>query len=280
MKKKISKYNNTIKKLIIFLFLLLISCKFLKLKPKIVNIKYREKNPIEILNIHSLDGDIDIIGWAKDLIEIDTKKTIFSGLANDLNLMDTMFEVHEKELIIKIKKPVRIDGKIDLKIYIPYILLKIYIDSKQGDIIINKYLGDVEIKNIEGNINFDFQGNILRIKSYKSKININVASYNSCDMIINNEEGDIKINIDAIGKSSYLDVKSINSNINLNIVDNIDHKLFIYNENKKTNIYYDLDEKSLINEANNYLTGKKGKNYKDFILNISNINGKILLQEI
>ena len=194
--------------------------------------------------------------------------------------MDTMFEVHEKELIIKIKKPVRIDGKIDLKIYIPYILLKIYIDSKQGDIIINKYLGDVEIKNIEGNINFDFQGNILRIKSYKSKININVASYNSCDMIINNEEGDIKINIDAIGKSSYLDVKSINSNINLNIVDNIDHKLFIYNENKKTNIYYDLDEKSLINEANNYLTGKKGKNYKDFILNISNINGKILLQEI
>ena len=107
-------------KIIIFLFIFIISCKFLSFKKRVVNEKYREKTNIKILKIDSIDGNIDIIGWAHDSVEIGTQKEIFSGLSTDLNLMDTLFEKNERELYIKTKIPTRINGKIDLKIYLPY----------------------------------------------------------------------------------------------------------------------------------------------------------------
>ena len=180
---------------------------------KNVNIKYREKNPIEVIKIDSMYGDIEISGWARDFIEINTNKILNSGFSQDIDLMDTLFNLNGNELQVKTKIPARVEGKINLKIYIPFILEKLYINSEKGDIYINKFIGDAEITNYKGNINYLFQGSILRVNSYKT--DIICGSYNSSDIVINNEEGTTNVNIETVAKHSFLDIKSSNGDINL-----------------------------------------------------------------
>ena len=114
-------------KKIIFLIsiLLILSCNisFLK-KNKPVQTKYREKNPIEILKIESINGNIDLIGWSNNLIEIETNEIITSGFNNDIKLLDTLFIRDNNELCITTKIPERVKGLINLKIFIPFMLLK------------------------------------------------------------------------------------------------------------------------------------------------------------
>jgi hypothetical protein len=261
---------------LLFLFFL-ISCKFNILSNHEINIKYREKNPIEIIKIDSIQGNIDVIGWQNDFIEINTRKILESGLTQDINLMDTVFEREKNELNIKTKIPARIDGKIYLKIYVPYILSKIYINSKNGSININNFLGDIELTNKNGNINIAFQGNILRIDSYRSKINLNIKTFNSSDIVINNEEGNTKVNIENIGKSSYLDVKSLNGDVNVYIFKELDHRLSVTNKDKNVSVKYDIYDKTIISGIYEFISGKKGKHFDDFLVDITNENGKINL---
>ncbi|OHD12386.1 MAG: hypothetical protein A2086_10010 [Spirochaetes bacterium GWD1_27_9] len=260
-----------------FIIFIFSSCSSNMVKNRVVNVKYREKSPVEIIKISSVNGNIDIIGWSKDFVEINTEKLLISGFLQDLNLLDTLFEKEDNTLNIKTKIPARIEGKINLKIYVPFILLKIYIDSKSGNIGINKYLGDVELTNKNGNINIIFEGSILRIDSYKSRINLYIKSYNSTDVVVNNEDGLTDINVETIGKSSYLDVKSFESDINIAIFKDIDHKLMLTNKNGTIDVKYNIFEKNTIEGTHNSISGKKGNGYNNLTIDVSNENGKINL---
>lgn len=244
-----------------------------------VNLKYREKNPIEVIKVDSLNGDTEIIGWAKDFIEINTTKILLSGFNQDLNLMDTLFSVDGNELQVKTKIPARVDGKINLKIYVPFILLKAYIYSKNGNMSINKFLGDAEIANKNGNIHVVFQGNILRIDSYKTNVDLYVKSYNSSDIVINNEEGNIKVNIETVSKYSYLDIKSLNGDVSINTSEDIEHKLIAVSKNDQISLKYNLTD--LISSQKTYylLSGQKGVN-SNLTIDIFNENGKIILDTV
>lgn len=266
-----------LKKIIYFFLLISILFSCGNFTKKVVNIKYREKNAVETIKIDSVNGNITVVGWSKDSIEIGTKKILFSGFKTDLSLMDTLFNQIHKQLNIKTKIPARIDGRIDLLIYVPYIQTKIFIDSQKGNIKISKVLSDIEITNKNGNIDAVFQGNILRINSYKTKIKANITSYNSCDIVINNEEGATNVNVNTIGKSSYLDIKSLDGDIHLNISKEIDHQIMATNKYKKIFLKYKLLDESFTSGDYTYISGKRGKNYKNFTVDVSNNKGKIFL---
>jgi len=260
----------------IFIIILIItSCDSNFLKNREVNIKYREKNPIESIKIDSTLGNIDIIGWENDFIEVNTKKILDSGLLQDINLMETIFEKNNLELIIKTKIPARIDGKINLKISVPFVLSKIYLNSKKGNINISKYLGDIELINKFGNINVLFQGNLLRINSYKSKLTLDIKTFNSSDIIVNNESGNSLINLENVGKCSFLDAKSVNGDLNIFISKNLDHKIVVNNNNKNTNLKYSLIKKVYTNGTNESIFGTKGKYFKDLIIYVNNDSGQV-----
>jgi hypothetical protein len=247
-----------------------------------VNIKYREKNPLESIRVNSLKGDVDITGWSKDFVEIDTNKKIFTGLASDINLMDTVFYFDEvyKELNIKTKIPTRINGSIDIKIFVPFTLLKLYINSGEGDVTVNKHLGDIELVSSSGNNDIDFQGNILRINSYKTKTFLKVLSYSSSDIIINSEEGSLNSYIYSVGDASYLDIATLNVTVNLSISQDIDHKLIVKNKSKGINVKYDLDDPNSIQGTYNIFTGNYGKKYQEFIIDINSEGGAIDVSQI
>ena len=238
---------------VILILLLFSSCGRIGLdRGKDVNIKYREKNPIEVMKVDSAFGNVEIIGWAKDFIEINTNKVLLSGFTQDVDLMDTLFNVDANELQIRTKIPARVEGKINLKIYVPFILSKVFVYSKNGDVFINKFIGDAEITNNSGNINMFFQGNILRVDSYKTNINLYIKSYNSNDIVINNENGNTNINIETVAKHSFLDIKSLNGDINLYTSFDIDHKLTAFNKNDSILLKYDLLDKIFIEKEYNF----------------------------
>ncbi|HNZ26193.1 MAG TPA: hypothetical protein PK385_06580 [Spirochaetota bacterium] len=261
---------------------LLTSCSKNLMFNRQVNIKYREKNPLESIRVNSLKGDVDITGWSKDFVEIDTNKKIFTGLASDINLMDTVFYFDEvyKELNIKTKIPTRINGSIDIKIFVPFTLLKLYINSGEGDVTVNKHLGDIELVSSSGNNDIDFQGNILRINSYKTKTFLKVLSYSSSDIIINSEEGSLNSYIYSVGDASYLDIATLNVTVNLSISQDIDHKLIVKNKSKGINVKYDLDDPNSIQGTYNIFTGNYGKKYQEFIIDINSEGGAIDVSQI
>lgn len=276
---KLLSYKISMKKnLYIFILssIIITSCGNIFLSNEI-NIKYREKNFVENLRIDSLNGKIDIIGWPKDFIEINTKKKVSSGFKTDLSLIDTVFKFNEdnKELLIKNKIPARIDGSIDLKIYIPFTLLKLFIDSKKGDIFINDYLGDIELTNSTGNVSLLFQGNILRINSINSKLDLVIKSYNFSDIIVNSENCENNIFIEAIGKMSYFDLISLNTNNNIYLANKIDHKISIKAEENNIVLKYNLNNKNLIKADYIYLFGTSGQNPEFLNIDISSEKGKV-----
>jgi hypothetical protein len=266
-------------KILFFLILVLFSCKVADLKNKTFSVKYREKNQIEILNLESSAGNITISGWAEDFIEIEAKKVLFSGLKSDLDLMDTVFENNNKELSIKAKIPARISGKIDFNIFIPYIILKANIKSENGSITVDNYLGDLELYGNNSEIDLNFQGNILRVYSARSRLDLNVRSFNSTDIIIYNENGSIKSVIEETAVPSYFDIKSVNCEINLLLNQKINHFLYAINKNKK--IYYNSyasNDKLYTEGTYNCLISRKGRQTDNLNLLISNSDKKVSIQ--
>lgn len=262
----------------IIFILFLFSCNLPLIQNKVEIEKYRDINNASGIKINSLNGNVEIIGWSKNYIEINAKKILLSGLPNDIKLMKVIFEKKDNDFIIETKIPARVHGEIELKIYIPFMILKLYLNTNNSNISIIKYLGIIELINNSGNINIDFQGELLRINSNNSKINLNIKSKISSDIVVNNEDGNIKLNLFEIGKKSFIDLKSKNGNIFLNISGKIPHEVFIINKNKYIMSNYKLSSRRYLEGAFTYLYGKKDGNDIKFF--ISNINGKINLQQI
>lgn len=267
------------KTFILINILIMLSCKFSIFKKNVpVYTKYRENNPIEILKIDSIYGNIDIIGWQNNLIEIESEKNISTGFQNDINLLDTIFTKNNNELNISTKIPERVKGIINLKVFIPFMLLKIYIHSKSGNININKYLGDIELYQSKGNTNIVFYGNILRLNAENSKLNLNINSYNSSDIVIINKDGNTKVKINEIGYNSFIDAKSLNGDIDFLISDHIPHQFSVINQNK---IYINYNYKKISSKSGkyNYIFGTSNSGKSKCIIDISNLIGKINIKK-
>ncbi len=245
---------------------------------KVIESKYREKNPVDSLMIDSINGNIDIIGWKENFIEIYTMKRIISGLQTDINQVGIDFFINDRELNIVTKIPDRINGKIDIKIYIPYSLFKVNLNSKAGEISISKFLGNIELEKNNGNINIDFYGSILRINSGNSELNLNIKSNNYSDIVINNQNGDIICNVETIGKDSFLDIISFKGNINLNISKNVPHELLVFNKTNSINLYYEIIKENLSNKS--FLKGMTNQNINFLKVFIDSDNGIINLNRL
>lgn len=258
-------------------FLILFSC---RVPEKITTSKYREKNDVDILKVESVHGDVTINGWANDFIEINTKKVLESGLITDLNLMKIMFENDGKTLLIRSKIPARISGSINFEIYVPYILHKIYIVSNNNTVYINEFLGDIDLKNNNCEIDVQFYGQILRVNSDNSKINLDIKSTNTSDIVINTKKSKLFVNFESHIQPLITDIISLNSDIVMNISKNISHKFFIINKNNKITVNYDIIKDVYIENEYTCLIGYRGNDSHILNLNISNTNGKILLKEL
>lgn len=260
----------------IFLILLtvsLFSCRFSFNFYKPIETKYREKDQIDVLKVNASFGDIGIIGWSKNFIEIKSIKKLISGFPTDRYLLETNFIKNNNELTINAKIPSRVKGTINLVIYIPVTLYKVYVSSQNGIISIDKYLGDIELVNETGDININYYGSILRITTNSARIYLNIFSQNSTDIVINNENGNNYINLANTAPSSFFDINSVNGNIDLIIPENIRHNLNIITKNNNYYSYYEFDKNSSITESYNYL--RTNKNGYDIDINIFEINGKI-----
>ncbi len=268
--------KNLIFLLLIFTLLISSSC-FILRNELTYSIKYREKNETDELRIVSDAGNIKIYGWSKDIIDINTQKILSAGFETDLELMSTITEKSETALTIINRVPARVNGRIDIEVFVPYYLFKIYIESMNGDLSIGNFLGDIEITHNNGNIKFDFMGNLLRLNTYRANTTINVKSYNACDMIINKEQGNLRMFIDAVSSPSYLDVKTLIGDVSININKDIDHKLFLKNNKNRIDINYpfNIDFTSTQNRA--IKVGRRGVNYDGFSIDISSESGKIEL---
>jgi len=261
--------------IIILLTLILLSC----FQKKSISIKYREKNQIDIVKINSLNGNVSITGWAKDAIEIYAKKRILSGFPTDLKNIDTKFELNDKEFIINSIIPARINGVIDLDIYLPYSILKLLINSNNGNIYITNILSDVELINNTGNIDLNFLGSFLRINAKKSNLNVIINTNESSDLIINNDNGDTSCILKSIGTNSFCDINSINGNINIILNQNLPHNLNVFYKEKMLNINYKLNNEILIKSYYNFLKGTNGNENNNINIYINSTNGNILIHK-
>jgi hypothetical protein len=265
--------------LFLTLILFILSCKIFFNK-QTEEEKYREKSPVNIIKLNSINGNISFDCWKEDFVEIQTLKTIFTGLSTEFNMMNTSFERKDKELSITSRIPASINGKIDLKIFAPYNVLKLIIRTKKSDVSISDFLGDIELDNSDGSNNIDFHGTVLRANLKNTKTILNVSSYNHSDMVLNDELGILKIYIKRIGVTSNLDMNLINSETFLYTSKNIHHDIFALNKGKKINIMYNI-LKDLKNADDNYvLKGKYGRYSDDFKIYLNANNSKIYLQQM
>ncbi len=266
--------------LIIAVYLILIfnsSCFFISPEVTTQEIKFRERNETDELKIISPAGNITIHGWFKDIIDINTTKRLNSGFEVDLDLMQTITEKRENSLTIINRIPARVDGSIDMEIFVPFYLFKIYIDSMNGDISIEDYLGDIELTHNNGKIKFVFMGNLLRVNTYKSDSDITVRSYNACDMIINKEDGDLNMTIEAVSSPSFLDIKTLNGDVSLFISPDCDHRLFLKNLERDIKINYDLSILFAAAQSKTIKLGRRGDDIENLSIDISTKNGKTIL---
>ncbi len=249
-------------------------------KPESITIKYREKNPITELTINSSNGNIDILGWPKNFIEIIGNKKLISGISSDLKQMNINFSRTNQKFIITTKIPSRLNGKIDLLINIPYSLLTIDINSDTGNINIERYLGNLLVNNKSGNIIFDFYGNFLRINTDNSKIKFNILGNNFCDVYINNESGNTSCDLINSSADSYLDIITNNGNINLNISKKNPHLISSISKKYMLNIDYNVDEKIYAKGSYNFLKANFGNSKRPIKINLTNLNGYTIIHKL
>jgi len=169
---------------ILIILLTFISCINNSSKTIEISDKYREKNLVNSMEMELNKGNIEILGWSQNFIEIDIKKRLYSGLNNDLSFITTDIQRKDYKVTVKTKIPPIIDGDIDLKIFVPYNLSFIFINCNDGKININDFLGDLNIINVKTDMDINFYGSILRIDSYSSNVNLNIRNVDNTDTII------------------------------------------------------------------------------------------------
>lgn len=265
------------KKLFYFIvvMILLFSCK--KSVKKTEFERYREINPVKELLVKLNKCDIEIVGYHKDFIEIDVKKTLYSGISSDIKLISIEFLKDNETFIINANVPARVDGNLYLKIFVPFILFKIELNSENSNVIVGKFPGNIFIKNERGEISVDFYGSILRLSTITGNININLKSSDNIDAIIQNDEGNIKVNLYQVGEVSFIDIINKKGNTNLNLFKNIEHDLIISARSKQdVLINYDLNLE-YIDGIPSFI---KGSTYNNSLINhtkifVSTTYGKI-----
>jgi len=260
---------------LLFLLIIIIfpSCFFNKEGSFYVS-KYREKNQVKLLSITLPRGSIEIKGWANDFIEIESNKKIKNKLSFDSRLIKLDFISNKGKLEVTVSIPERVRGSLDLKINVPYNLMKIIINTQDSNIKINDFFGDAEINSNKGLIDMDFQGSILRVVSEESTINLNINTINSSDIFIKNKTGDVNVNVSAVREDSFLDIKSLSGNIYLSINKEISHRFSLTYKNE-IDIQYKYGKIADMKGEYNYLSGFVN-NYS-YKIDLSNINGKITM---
>ncbi len=250
------------------------------LKSETLVIKYREKNPVRELNIENASGNLDIIGWSKNFIEITGNKKLFSGINSDLKGMEIKFDYKNNDFYITTKIPARINGKIDLLINVPYSLLKINIDTGDSNVNIEKYLGNLDIKNKKGWLTFDFYGNFLRVNAVNSIIDFNLLGDNSLDASVNNDEGNTTCDLINCSNDSYLDINTNKGIINLNIAKSIAHVISSFSKKYMLNIDYNVTNKIYASYSYNFFKASYGKSKNPVKINLTNLNGFTIIHKI
>ena len=269
------KYRN-----IFIVLLVILSCRNpFGDKNKIERNRYREKSPIEIVHIKSINGKVEIIGWNEKIIEVETIKTVEKGFPGDIKLLDVFFKKNERELFITTKIPTRINGNIDLIIHLPFTLLKVFLNSNNGNIHIDNYLGDLELSKVNGETDIKFQGNILRINADNARLNLDINTHNSSDIVIANNKGLTNVKINTLGEDSFLDIKSNDGNIETYISENISYLFNAINKNE-IKIDFEYQSQNHINGTYNFISGTKNKNKENITISLTNNNGLIVLKEL
>ena len=260
---------------LIIVFLVLASCKK-NSNENSADSKFTEKNPINFLDINTFNGNIEIYGWGNDFTEIGINKKIIKGLDNDLKLMGVAFDYSDAKLKVTGKIPDRIIGEINLKIFVPFNLFKIIITANNCNVKIDKYLGDVELNNNKGLIDINFQGDILRIASENSLINLNIQTYSTSDVIVKNKEGEINTKINVVRENSFLDLVTLNGNISISISKDIPHRFSITDKNE-IKVNYNFWKITSLSGEYKYLVGLV--NNDSYKIDISTTNGIVTLNQ-
>ena len=250
-------------KLFYFIFIILLiftSCINNSNKTIETSDKYREKNLINSIDIELNKGNIQILGWSQNFIEINTKKILYSGLNNDLSFITTDINRKDYRMVIKTKIPPSIDGDIDLKIFVPYNLSFISINCSNGKININDFLGDLSIITVKTDMDINFHGSILKIDSYSSNVNLNIKNVDNVDVVIKNNNGNFVLLIDSLGGESFLDLETLSGKIDVYMNKSISHTIQLINIDGVYNFQYELENQKIIHSQHTMFSASYGKN--------------------
>lgn len=265
--------------LLFFLFIIFFSCKESVHKVE-ESSKFREKNITEIIYLESVSGKIDIKCWNRDYIEIEANKIVKSGIKADLNSLDLIYKRENLQFTIITKNPSRVEGDIDLKLYIPYYIKTIIIKADHGKVKIGSYPGNL-IANISyGSIKYKFNGSLMRITSLYAKLDLQIDTMNPADIYVLNENGKSYINVVNVGKGSYFDFNSRVGKLELSLAKYIDYNIFTKFKNNNSEVKLSGKIDMIKKRYNNLISAEKGKNYQDFNIYINNDNGILIIDEL
>lgn len=210
--------RKTIRRLTALLFfLLLLSC-----TPKNgwrQTTKYRDKNEIEQVVISLKSGRLNILGWKESFIDIITEKILHSKFPSDLSLIKT--EIHndewKKTLYIQVTIPESVDAEANLTVYLPFTLKMITVDSINIDFHFSNTFSNLIYTSQSGNCYVDFKGSLAKITKESGNTIIHINTTNSVDILLNNDNGNSKIQLQQTGENSFLNAVSVSGNINIEI---------------------------------------------------------------
>lgn len=244
-------------------------------------IKYREKNAVSSVSLDNIKGNVHVIGWGEDFIEINTNKKLMFGLQSDMNLFDTVFfRDNSNELIIRTKIPARLNARIDMTIYVPFVLPEISIRQESGNITVEKYLGNLNIVSESGNHHITFMGQMLRMNCHKSHVVLDILSYRPADIVLIGDDGEYNMRMIKAAEQTYLDVSGQQTNVNLNISENISHTLFLKSSEKRIHLRYKPDDMQIFNGTNMAISGTVGDNPQNCVIDINAVGGRIQMQRM
>ena len=273
--------NMKIKIVIILLTTFLIGCSNQNTTKIEKTIKYRERNIVSSISLDNIKGNVHIIGWGEDFIEINTTKRLMFGIQSDMNLFDTVFfRDNSNELIIRTKIPARLNAKIDLVIYVPFVLSEISVSQESGNITVEKYLGSLNITAESGSHHIEFMGSMLRMNCHKSHVDLDIVGYRPADIVLIGDEGEYNVRMMKAAEQTYLDVSGHQTNVGISINENISHTLFLKSSEKRIHLKYKTDDMQIFSGANMAISGTVGNNPQCCIIDVNADGGRIQMQRI
>ena len=271
--------NTKIRVAILLLTSLLVGCSNHNTANIEKTIKYRERNAVSSISLDNIKGNVRIIGWGEDFIEINTTKRLMFGLQSDLNLFDTVFfRDNSNELIIRAKIPARLNARIDLVIYVPFVLSEISISQEVGNISVEKYLGSLNITSESGSHRIEFMGQMLRMNCSKSHVDLDIVGYRPADIVLSGDGGEYNMRIAKVVGQTYIDVSGHQTNVGINISDQISHSLFLKSNEKRIHLRYKPDDMQIFSGTNMAIRGSVGDTPQDCIIDVNANGGRIIMQ--